>query len=302
MKRLKAVQSALAAIACWMVPSFSHAQPALETLLQAKSSFCPQAFQVLADGSALVLDAGQAALVRMRPEGTVERFPLRGEGFDAARSNLVDLKLLSTHRVLVLDQAVGTLWLATTEGLIRGRAGLFVAPEEMALGPNGMISVWDPGVGSVTVFSSKLSPLAHTEGVGLSAAMASDGRLGKLTVEPNTLALQFLSPRSGRRPQTKAKFGAKLVSLGARVFADARILGFHRSAVYLEVLSAPTATDQPDRISVWRLPLSQDMAPRELVGQDLVGQKFQLSRGGQIMALLPHTSDWITIQVLEGVS
>ena len=209
----------------------------------------PAAFAVLADESVLLLDGGAPELLRVRKDGAPEVHRIRGGQFDPRQARLVDMDVLPDNRVLLLDAGVGTLWVASTSGEVRGRAGLFHTPTRIGRAPGGMVSVWDPGVGSVTLFTSQLSPVAHLEGQGLTPHAAPDGRLARIEPGAQGLAVTLQAPRPGGQLESRESPSRVLANVPAgpgREVVDAQVLGSAGGQIMLHVLSAASGTGVPD--------------------------------------------------------
>lgn len=252
----------------------------------------PAAFAVLPDESVLLLDGGSPELIRVRKDGAPEVHRVHGAGFDPRQARLVDMDVLPDNRVLLLDAGVGTLWVATTRGEVRGRAGLFHTPTRIGRAPGGMVSVWDPGVGSVTLFSARLEPVAHLEGEGLTPHAAPDGRLARLEPAPDGLAVALQAPRPGGDPnaiEAPARVLAKVPAGPGREVVDAEVLGSAGGQLMLHVLSAAAGTGVPDSGAVVALSaldgaVRASMPVPRLESQDCMGcsRGLWLARDGRV--------------------
>ena len=166
-------------------------------------SMPPAAFAVDAAGRATVLLAAPPRLVTLGPNASLPR-PLRGEGFDPARSGPVDLVLRPGGESLVLDAGVGTVWRVGPDGTVLGRHGLFVAPTRMRAGPEGRVLVADPGSASVVVLGSDLAVQAVRRGEDLGAAVTADLGVPFLRLRPDGSGAQLgLLPLQGTTPSTE---------------------------------------------------------------------------------------------------
>jgi hypothetical protein len=219
------------------------------TLAVVRRPVPPAAFAVMPDESVLLLDGATPELLRVRAEGPPAVHRIRGGEFDPQLARLVDMDVLPDNRVLLLDAGVGTIWVASTQGEVYGRAGLFHTPTRLGRAPGGMVSVWDPGVGSVTLFTSQLQPVAHLEGQGLTPHAAPDGRLARIQPDAEGLAVTLQAPRPGGQRAAReapARVLARIPAAPGREVVDAQVLGSAGGQLMLHVLSAAAGTGLPD--------------------------------------------------------
>lgn len=268
----------------------------------------PAAFAVLPDESVLLLDGGAPELLRVRSEGAPVVYRVQGGEFDPRIARLVDMDVLPDNRVLLLDAGAGTLWVASTRGEVHGRAGLFHTPTRIGRAPGGMVSVWDPGVGSVTLFTSRLEPVAHLEGQGLTPHAAPDGRLARIQPDAEGLSVTLQAPQPGGQRDAReapSRVLTRIPSAPGREVVDAQVLGSSGGELMLHVLSAAAGTGIPDSGAVLALS-ALDGAVRaslpvpRLESQDCMGcsRGLWLARDGRVAihqaAAGVHRFAWIS--------
>lgn len=211
----------------------------------------PRAFAPLADGTVLLLTPPPYHLVHMDGERRLVSVPLRGPDFDPVAAGLVAMAVTGS-RVLLLDQAGGTLWVAGTDGRVTGRSGLFLAPVDLGVGVGGQVGVRDPGSQSVVVLGPDLGDPAARSGEGLAPFPADAGSLPFLRVRRDErAALLGLVPARGEEP--RAERLAVLEAPRDQVIFDARVIGARPGEVLVVLQTGGPEDPRPREVHLHRV-------------------------------------------------
>lgn len=237
-----------------------------QVILEFAPEVPPATFLPLGGGRVALLDNDEKRVTLWRDRAEEASLPIRGGGFDPAKSTLVDLVAAPDGGFLVLDSQVGTVWQVDETGEVVGRFGLFVGAVSMARGADGRVYVRDGANACVTAFEGGKAVGSFPSDRATAPYGTADHRVPYLETKPGKPGAALGLLRFKGREALEATAVGRVMARGKLKLLFEEVVGVRGDDLYVIAASHLPGRDQGPRVvDLWVLGPGGEVRRRQRV-------------------------------------